>query len=77
MLISTAAPDPEPGSPGPIVALVGQYTESHPSGGHQLRGACPFCRSTAFLVRPSHGTFHCLRCGEGGDARSFFAKINR
>jgi len=24
---------------------------------------------------PSHGTFHCLGCGEAGDARAFTAKI--
>lgn len=77
MPVASTTPEPEPASPAGIAALVAQFTELCPSGTDQLRGTCPFCQSTAFLVRPGHGTFHCLRCGEGGDARTFAAKIRR
>ncbi|MGH3677804.1 MAG: CHC2 zinc finger domain-containing protein [Mycobacterium sp.] len=40
-----------------------------------MRGVCPFCGSTAFRVRPGHGTFHCFGCGDGGDGRMFATKI--
>jgi DNA primase len=58
-----------------VVELVGQHTTLRRLGGAQLQGACPFCRSTALRVRPSHGTFHCFGCGEGGDAAMFLTKI--
>lgn len=65
--------------PGPdgIAELVGRHTTLRPGGAGELRGACPFCGSTAFRVRPGHETFHCFGCGEGGDARMFTAKIER
>ncbi|MEO6082329.1 MAG: CHC2 zinc finger domain-containing protein [Umezawaea sp.] len=70
---------PAPELPGPlgIAELVGQHTTLRPDGQGQLRGICPFCGSPAFVVRPEHGTFHCWRCGEGGDGRLFTAKIHR
>lgn len=71
----TALPAPEPDNPGDIDELVAQHTELRPDGHGKLRGLCPFCRSTAFFVRPSHGTFYCLRCGVGGDARAFAAHL--
>ena len=60
-----------------IVALVGQHTTLQFPGDGRWRGACPFCESTAFQVRRNHGTFHCFRCGEGGDSVMFLAKIGR
>lgn len=73
----TALSIPEPPGPDGIVELVGRYTALRCSGDGQLRGTCPFCGSTAFRVRPGHGTFHCFRCGHGGDVRAFSAKIQR
>ncbi|MGP4021259.1 CHC2 zinc finger domain-containing protein [Saccharopolyspora sp. 5N708] len=58
-----------------MVEVVAQYTTLRQLGETQLQGACPFCGSTAFRVRPIHDTFHCYRCGEGGDVTMFTAKI--
>ncbi|MGH3568391.1 MAG: hypothetical protein ACRDRH_20655 [Pseudonocardia sp.] len=38
-------------------------------------GLLPLCDSTALRVRPAFGSFHCFRCGEGGDAITFTARI--
>ncbi|MFI5591112.1 CHC2 zinc finger domain-containing protein [Amycolatopsis sp. NPDC051758] len=72
----TAATGPEPRD---IVAVVGQHVTLMPHTGDRLRGVCPFCGSAvpAFIVRPAHGTFHCLRCGQGGNATHFAAAIDR
>ncbi|CRK57042.1 DNA primase [Alloactinosynnema sp. L-07] len=69
-----AAPLPGPGEQD-IVEVVGRYTVLRPFGESQLRGACPFSRSQALRVRPAFGTFHCFRCGVGGDAGAFAVKI--
>lgn len=67
-----AAPD----EPGRIVEVVTAHV-ALAAAGDRLRGNCPFCGSRAFVVRPAHGTFHCLVCGEGGDAARFAAVIDR
>lgn len=72
---AVSAPEPEPPGTSRIADLVAQYTPLSPLGEQQLCGDCPFCRSTAFRVRPRHNTFHCFSCGTGGDARTFAAKI--
>ena len=52
-----------------IADLVGHYTALSPDAPGHLRGTCPFCDSTAFIVRPvrpvrpDYSTFHCYRCG--------------
>lgn len=69
-----AAPLPGPGEQG-IVEIVGRYTTLQPFGETQLRGDCPFCRSSALRVWPTFGTFHCFCCGDGGDAAAFAVKI--
>jgi DNA primase len=71
----TTAVGPAPGEPGDFVAVVGRHVVLAPHASHRLRGDCPFRGSSApaFIVRPTHGTFHCLGCGEGGDAARFAA----
>lgn len=73
----TPLPAPEPSGPLGIAELVGRHTTLRPGGQGQLRGACPFCGSPAFVVRPEYGTFHCFGCGDGGNARAFTAKVER
>jgi DNA primase len=75
MPVTTATPDP----PGPqdIVEVVSEHTALRACGPGDLRGTCPFCGSPTFHCRPTHGTYHCYGCGEGGDARTFTTKINR
>jgi DNA primase len=67
------------GEPDDIVAVVGRHVALAPHADHRLCGDCPFCGSAApaFIVRPAHGTFHCLGCGEGGDAFRFAAAMDR
>ena len=54
-----------------IAELAGHYTTLSPDASGHRRGACPFCDSTAFVVRPDYGTFHCYRCGLGGGTAEF------
>ncbi|MDT7708389.1 MAG: primase [Pseudonocardiales bacterium] len=60
-----------------IDEVVGDYVALRPAGSGSLKGLCPFHdeKSPSFNVRPSHGTFHCFGCGEGGDAIAFIQKI--
>ncbi|OKI35297.1 hypothetical protein A6A25_24470 [Saccharothrix sp. CB00851] len=67
----------DPPDPRDIVAAVSPYAELSVLDVGVLRGTCPFCGSTAFRVRPGHGTFCCYGCGEGGDARAFRAAVER
>lgn len=67
----------EPPDPNLIVRVVGQHTTLRSMGKHQLAGACPFCGSTAFRVRPRRGTFYCFGCCAGGNAQMFTSQIER
>ncbi len=60
-----------------IDEVVGEYVALRRAGAGSLKGLCPFHdeKSPSFNVRPSHGTFHCFGCGEGGDALAFIMKI--
>jgi DNA primase len=62
----------------PIDEVVGQYVTLKSAGGGNFKGLCPFHdeKSPSFNVRPSHGTFHCFGCGEGGDVISFVMKLD-
>jgi DNA primase len=60
-----------------IDEVVGDHVSLRRAGGGALKGLCPFHdeKSPSFNVRPSHGTFHCFGCGEGGDVIAFVMKI--
>ncbi|HEX3789056.1 MAG TPA: DNA primase [Pseudonocardiaceae bacterium] len=57
--------------------VVGDYVSLRRAGGGALKGLCPFHeeKTPSFNVRPSHGTFHCFGCGQGGDVIAFIMKI--
>ncbi|HEX5405310.1 MAG TPA: DNA primase [Pseudonocardiaceae bacterium] len=57
--------------------VVGEYVTLRRAGGGALKGLCPFHeeKTPSFNVRPSHGTFHCFGCGEGGDVIAFVMKM--
>ncbi|GAA0532356.1 DNA primase [Saccharopolyspora subtropica] len=57
--------------------VVGEYVALRNAGGGAQKGLCPFHdeKTPSFNVRPSHGTFHCFGCGEGGDVIAFLMKI--
>ena len=52
--------------------VVGEYVALRTAGGGNLKGLCPFHdeKSPSFNVRPTHDTYHCFGCGEGGDVIS-------
>lgn len=58
--------------------VIGEYVALRRAGGGAMKGLCPFHdeKSPSFNVRPSHGTFHCFGCGEGGDVIAFLRKID-
>ncbi len=60
-----------------IESVVGEYVALKPAGGGNLKGLCPFHdeKSPSFNVRPSHGTYHCFGCGQGGDVFTFIAEV--
>ncbi|GAA1201782.1 DNA primase [Prauserella alba] len=57
--------------------VVGEYVALRRAGGGALKGLCPFHeeKTPSMNVRPTHGTFHCFGCGEGGDAIKFIMQI--
>ncbi|MDN5748806.1 MAG: DNA primase [Pseudonocardia sp.] len=60
-----------------IDELIGEYVALRRAGAGSLKGLCPFHdeKSPSFNVRPTHGTFHCFGCGEGGSVIDFVMKI--
>src|SRR2546423_15357534 len=60
-----------------IEDIVGEYVALRRAGAGSLKGLCPFHdeKSPSLNVRPSHGTFHCFGCGEGGSVIDFVMKI--
>ncbi|MGH3588869.1 MAG: DNA primase, partial [Pseudonocardia sp.] len=58
--------------------VIGEYVALRRAGAGSLKGLCPFHdeKTPSFNVRPSHGTFHCFGCGEGGDAVAFLMKMD-
>jgi DNA primase len=57
--------------------VVGDYVALRRAGAGSLKGLCPFHdeKTPSFNVRPTHGTFHCFGCGEGGSVIDFVMKI--
>lgn len=60
-----------------IEQVVGEYVSLRSAGGGNLKGLCPFHdeKTPSFHVRPSHGTYHCFGCDEGGDVFTFIATL--
>ncbi|GAA4867506.1 DNA primase [Pseudonocardia benzenivorans] len=60
-----------------IDEVVGEYVALRRAGAGSLKGLCPFHdeKTPSFNVRPTHGTFHCFGCGEGGSVIDFVMKI--
>ncbi|SFB28505.1 DNA primase [Amycolatopsis marina] len=60
-----------------IDEVVGDYVALRHAGGGAQKGLCPFHdeKTPSFNVRPTHGTFHCFGCGEGGDVIKFIMKM--
>jgi DNA primase len=60
-----------------IDEVVGDYVALRRAGGGSLKGLCPFHdeKTPSFNVRPTHGTFHCFGCGEGGDVIKFIQSM--
>nr|WP_225954842.1 DNA primase [Kibdelosporangium phytohabitans] len=58
--------------------VIGEYVALRQVGGGAAKGLCPFHdeKTPSFNVRPTHGTFHCFGCGEGGDVIAFLSKID-
>ena len=62
-----------------IDEVVGDYVSLRRAGGGALKGLCPFHeeKTPSFNVRPTHGTFHCFGCGEGGDVIKFLIQYEK
>jgi DNA primase len=60
-----------------IDQVIGDYLALRAAGGGSFKGLCPFHeeKTPSLSVRPSHGTFHCFGCGEGGSVIDFVMKI--
>lgn len=59
-----------------IVALVSNYV-SLKKAGRNYKGVCPFHaeKTASFMVSPDRQIFKCFGCNEGGDALTFYEKI--
>jgi DNA primase len=60
-----------------IDEVVGEYVAMRRAGAGSLKGLCPFHeeKTPSFTVRPTHGTFHCFGCGEGGGVIDFVMRM--
>ncbi|MGE3286679.1 MAG: DNA primase [Pseudonocardia sp.] len=60
-----------------IDEIIGEYVALRRAGAGSLKGLCPFHdeKTPSMSVRPTHGTFHCFGCGEGGSVIDFVMKI--
>jgi DNA primase len=60
-----------------IEDVIGDYVALRRAGAGSVKGLCPFHdeKTPSFTVRPTHGTFHCFGCAEGGSVIDFVMKI--
>jgi DNA primase len=60
-----------------IDEVIGEYVALRRAGAGSLKGLCPFHdeKTPSFTVRPTHGSFHCFGCAEGGGVIDFVMKI--
>ena len=60
-----------------IEEVVGEYVALRRAGAGSLKGLCPFHdeKTPSFTVRPSHNSFHCFGCAEGGGVIDFVMRI--
>ena len=60
-----------------IEEIVGEYVALRRAGAGSLKGLCPFHdeKTPSFTVRPSHNSFHCFGCAEGGGVIDFVMRI--
>lgn len=60
-----------------IDEVIGEYVALRRAGAGSLKGLCPFHdeKTPSFTVRPTHGSFHCFGCAEGGSVIDFVMKI--
>ena len=60
-----------------IEEVVGEYVALRRAGAGSLKGLCPFHdeKTPSFTVRPSHNSFHCFGCAEGGGVIDFVMKM--
>ncbi|HEU0127876.1 MAG TPA: DNA primase, partial [Pseudonocardiaceae bacterium] len=61
-----------------IDEVIGEYVALRRAGAGSLKGLCPFHdeKTPSLSVRPSHGTFHCFGCAQGGSVIDFVMKID-
>ncbi|GAA4939258.1 DNA primase [Actinomycetospora succinea] len=59
--------------------VIGEYVALRRASAGSVKGLCPFHdeKTPSFNVRPTHGTFHCFGCGEGGSVIDFLMKIEQ
>ncbi|GAA4806004.1 DNA primase [Actinomycetospora chlora] len=59
--------------------VIGEYVALRRASAGSVKGLCPFHdeKTPSFNVRPTHGTFHCFGCGEGGSVIDFIMKIEQ
>jgi DNA primase len=52
----------------PDEEVVGEHVAARVRRRSALKGLCPFHdeKTPSFTVRPSHNSFHCFGCAEGG-----------
>jgi DNA primase len=59
--------------------VIGEYVALRRASAGSVKGLCPFHdeKTPSLNVRPTHGTFHCFGCGEGGSVIDFVMKIEQ